>query len=57
VIPHENVVAALVAAGCLGEEEALQMEKWADARPQASMDVLLAAASDDPVGALVALVE
>ena len=57
VIPHEAVVEAMVSAGVLTESESHQMQKWADARPQASMDVLLAQADDDPIGALVALVE
>jgi hypothetical protein len=54
MIPRDNVVNALVAAGCMSENEGLQMEKYSPGLRSA--DVLIAAADADPIQALSALV-
>lgn len=56
VIPHVSVVNALVAAGCMTSDEGFEMKRRFNSRPP-SKDVLIAAASDDPIRELVALVE
>ena len=53
MIPRENVVSALVAAGCMTEVEGMNMEK---SSPGLSADVLIASVDEDPVQALCALV-
>lgn len=54
VVPRESVVEALVAAGCMSEEEGLNIEKLSPGRH--SSDVLIAAADANPVEALARLV-
>jgi hypothetical protein len=53
IIPRESVVTALVAAGCMTEEEGINMEKESVSH---SADVLIASVAEDPVQALCDLV-